>query len=85
MAALFIKFITGSWKTTAIGLISAMCIFLLPILQKGEMPSSQTILLAFVVAFLGMFGKDHDKAGTGSESDPIRGPETFKFPDHGAS
>lgn len=78
-----ISILTGSWKTTLIGLLSAVCLFLLPILKSGRMPNSQEILMAIVVAFLGCFAKDHDVTGTTKNKTTDSNP--VKDIDHGAS
>ena len=84
--------VMGSWKTTAIGFTCGVLELVIPSLQAGKMPTAQQWILAAAAVFLGMFGKDHDKAGTGTTADPIRGPNSppaqadpskiFTFPSH---
>jgi hypothetical protein len=66
-------FVRGSWKTTVIGFLSAVCIMIIPSLQAGEMPTTPQWILALALAFMGTVAKDGDKSGTGQPGDPVRG------------
>ena len=66
--------ILGSWKTSMIGFTCGVLELVIPSLQAGKMPTTQQWILAAATVFLGMFAKDHDKAGTGGKDDPLRGP-----------
>jgi hypothetical protein len=66
-------FVRGSWKTTAVGFISAFLILIVPSLQEGKLPTTPQWILALALAFLGTVSKDGDKSGTGQPGDPVRG------------
>ena len=73
-----------SWQTTALGCAVAAYVVIRPALESGRWPTKSEWLMAVAAALAGLLVKDHNKTGTGSVSEPIRGPETFN-PDHGAS
>lgn len=51
-----------NWKTTVLGVITAVIIAIAPILETGEV-KWQALVLAAVVAAFGYFAKDHDVTG----------------------
>ena len=64
----------GSWQTTAIGILGALYVTLQPILAQNRMPTKSELILAVISVLGGLAAKDHNVTGTGSASEPIRGP-----------
>lgn len=58
----------ASWRTSLIGYLSAAVIAILPLLQSGESPGWQDLLIAAVVAVAGRIVKDHNVSGTGKKA-----------------
>jgi hypothetical protein len=65
----------GSWKTTTLGFVLAIYILVKPSLDAGQMPTETQWVGAIFAALVGTQLKDHDKSGTGTPGDPIRGTE----------
>jgi hypothetical protein len=51
-----------NWKTTLFGVLAAISIAVLPILQSGVI-DWKAIMIAISVGLLGYFAKDHDVTG----------------------
>jgi hypothetical protein len=63
----------GNWQTTLAGLVIALAVAINPILVQNRWPTTLewTIIVSSIVK--GLLEKDHNKVGTGTVEDPIRG------------
>lgn len=51
-----------SWKTTILGLIAAIGVAIVPILESGTI-DWKSIIIAALIAIFGYIAKDHDVSG----------------------
>jgi hypothetical protein len=57
------KILGKSWRTSLTGYIGAVVLALAPVVQSGQLPSEQQLIMAAVVAALGRCGKDAGVSG----------------------
>jgi hypothetical protein len=51
-----------NWKTTVSGLVGAIAVAVIPVLQSGKI-NYEAIAIAVAIAVLSFFAKDHDVTG----------------------
>jgi hypothetical protein len=56
-----------NWKTTLTGIIGAIAVALIPILQTGKF-EPKDLVMPIVIAILGAVAKDYDTTGAGKEA-----------------
>jgi|WetSurMetagenome_2_1015567.scaffolds.fasta_scaffold1045278_1 hypothetical protein len=56
-----------NWKTTFTGIIGAIAVALIPIIQSGKF-ELKDLVIPIVIAALGVLAKDYDTTGAGKDA-----------------